>query len=382
MSELVFEFHQLCHSTSMPTPLEFCGQERCDNFLSQADAHHSGSDRQDIGIVVGSGHARRVQVVAQSCSHAAHLVGRQLLALTTSPEHDADICSPVTHGAPDPGANGGIVATLSGMSALILDAVAGRSQELDQMLFQVVPGMIRADRNSQGRHALSVGAPNYIAGMTLDPRTPVIIGVGQHLQRVDDPLLALAPAPFIAEAVRAASRDAGLSAPPDVDSLRVVGFLSWRYRDPARFIAEELGISTAETVITTMGGNSPQSLVNATAVEIQSGSVDLVVLCGGETARTRKRARAAEIELPWPVVPEDVAPTRVMGEDLVMNHEVEISRRIIAPVQIYPIFESALRAAAGRSIEDHNRRLGDLWSRFSAVAADNPYAWIRTPMTP
>ena len=222
---------------------------------------------------------------------------------------------------------------------------------------------------------------NYIARMALDPRTPVIVGVGQQVQRVDDPMHALAPAPFIAQAVRAAAADAGLASVPDVDSLRVVGFLSWKYRDPARFIAAELGIETRETVITSMGGNSPQSLVNATALEIRSGSFDLVVLCGGETSRTRKRARAAGLDLPWPNVDDDVAPSRVMGEELVMNHEYEISRQIVAPVQVYPIFESAIRANAGRSVPEHSRRIGELWSRFSQVAASNPYAWIRTPMT-
>ena len=218
--------------------------------------------------------------------------------------------------------------------------------------------------------------------MALDPRTPVIVGVGQQLQRIDDPLAALAPVPFIAEAIRAAASDAGLSAVPNVDSIRVVSFLSWRYRDPARFIADELGISTNETVATTMGGNSTQSLINATSVEIQNGDVDLVILCGGETSRTRKRARAANIDLPWPVVPEDVAPSRIMGEDLVMNHEYELSRRIVAPIQVYPMFETALRAAAGRDIDEHNAHLGRLWSGFSKVAAGNPYAWIRKEMTP
>ncbi|MFM7871610.1 MAG: hypothetical protein ACKPBG_08015, partial [Actinomycetota bacterium] len=128
-----------------------------------------------------------------------------------------------------------------------------------------------------------------------------------------------------------------------------MSFLSWRYRDPARFIAAELGIEPGETVATTMGGNTPQSLINATATEIQNGSCDLVILCGGETSRTRKRARAAGIDLPWPEVPDDVKPTRVMGEELVMNHEFEISRRIVAPIQVYPIFETALRAKSDRS---------------------------------
>ena len=218
--------------------------------------------------------------------------------------------------------------------------------------------------------------------MSLDPRTPVIVGVGQQLQRIDNPLEALTPVAFIANAIREASKDAGLSAVPNVDSLRVISFLSWRYRDPARFIAAELGITTAETVASSMGGNSTQSMVNATALDIQAGTCDIVILCGGETSRTRKRARAADIELPWPIVDEDIKPDRIMGEELVMNHEYELSRRIVAPIQIYPIFESAIRAQSGRTFDEHNQHLGKLWSNFSKVAEQNPYAWIRKSLTP
>ncbi len=218
--------------------------------------------------------------------------------------------------------------------------------------------------------------------MPLDPRTPVIIGVGQHQQRVDDPLESPTAAAFIATAVRLAAEDAGLSSLEVVDSLRVVQFLSWRYRDPARFIAAELGISPRETAMTTNGGNSPQSLLNTTALEIQSGAADVVVLCGGETFRVRKRVRAAGIDLPWPVVDEDVKPQRMMGEELVMNHEIETSRKIWAPIQIYPMFETALRAASGRTPDEHMVHISELWSRFSHVAAGNPHAWLRTPLSP
>ena len=55
---------------------------------------------------------------------------------------------------------------------------------------------------------------------------------------------------------------------------------------------------------------------------------------------------------------------------------------IVAPIQIYPIFESAIRAASGRSVDEHNQHLGKLWSNFSKVAVANPYAWIRKSMTP
>ena len=218
--------------------------------------------------------------------------------------------------------------------------------------------------------------------MPLDPRTPVIVGVGQHQQRVDDPLESPTTAAFIATAVRAAAADAGLSSLDAVDSLRVVSFLSWRYRDPARFIAAELGISPRETGVTTQGGNTPQSLVNTTARDIQNGVTDVVVLCGGETMRVRKRVRAMGIELPWPVVPEDVVPQRIFGEELVMNHEIELSRKIWAPIQIYPMFETAIRAASGRTPEEHMVHISELWSRFSHVAAGNPNAWLRTPLSP
>jgi acetyl-CoA C-acetyltransferase len=45
------------------------------------------------------------------------------------------------------------------------------------------------------------------------------------------------------------------------------------------------------------------------------------------------------------------------------------------PTQIYPMFENALRARAGRSIDEHQVVTSELWSRFSEVAARNPYAW-------
>ena len=41
------------------------------------------------------------------------------------------------------------------------------------------------------------------------------------------------------------------------------------------------------------------------------------------------------------------------------------------------MFETAVRAAAGRAPDDHLVAVSELWSRFSDVAADNPFAWIR-----
>ena len=51
------------------------------------------------------------------------------------------------------------------------------------------------------------------------------------------------------------------------------------------------------------------------------------------------------------------------------------------PSFVYPLFEQALRIANGESINDHQRRIGELWAGFSAVAAENPHAWVREQMS-
>src|SRR4051794_38397598 len=98
--------------------------------------------------------------------------------------------------------------------------------------------------------------------MTIDPRLPVIIGVGQTVQRAASVEEALEPVDLMAEAARSAAPDAGLGGLPPLDSVRVVQLLSWGYKAPARLVAEALGVPTAETAYTTGGGNTPQMLVN------------------------------------------------------------------------------------------------------------------------
>jgi acetyl-CoA C-acetyltransferase len=217
--------------------------------------------------------------------------------------------------------------------------------------------------------------------VTLDPRTPVLVGSGQFLHRAADVDDGLDPATLMCEAIGKAVHDTGLATLSQVDSLRVVSLLSWKYGNPALVVAQQLGMSATEYALSTMGGNSPQSLVNRTAQQIQAGELDIAVLTGAESWRTRMRARRQGVELHWPKAPDDSVPT-LIGEELVMNHPSETARGIVMPVQVYPMFETAIRAAAGRDVAEHEVRISELWSRFSQVAADNPTAWIRDAKTP
>jgi acetyl-CoA C-acetyltransferase len=64
-----------------------------------------------------------------------------------------------------------------------------------------------------------------------------------------------------------------------------------------------------------------------------------------------------------------------------MSHPAEVVAGIAMPVQVYPIFETALRAAAGRSPGDHLDHIAHLWAGFSAVAVGNEYAAVRDGFT-
>ena len=216
--------------------------------------------------------------------------------------------------------------------------------------------------------------------VTIDPRTPVIVGVGQFLHRaagVDD---ALEPAALMEAAIVAAGRDAGLAGPPPFDSIRVVSSLSWKYGNAAWVIAERLGQEPRELAYTAAGGNTPQSLVNKTSLEILAGKLDIAVLVGGEAWRTRMRARKTGAILDWSKAPVDQPPVMI-GGDLDMTHPLEAERGVYLPVQIYPMFETAIRAAAGRDPDQHLAAVSELWAGFSAVAAKNPAAWLRDAKT-
>lgn len=220
--------------------------------------------------------------------------------------------------------------------------------------------------------------------MPLDPRTPVLVGVGQTQQRVDDPTAALEPIDLLAEAVRSADADtnAAGSMLGRVDTVAVIDMLSWKYEDPGALLARRVGASPTATITSTVGGNTPQMMVNRLAAQIARGERDVVLLGGAECVSTRWRARRAEPKawLQWTTTEDAACPT-VWGDDRPGSSAYEMAHLALAPTQVYPLFETAVRAAAGRGVDEHQRVVADLWSGFAAVAAQNPNAWSRTPYT-
>jgi acetyl-CoA C-acetyltransferase len=219
--------------------------------------------------------------------------------------------------------------------------------------------------------------------LVVDPRTPVLIGVGQLSQRVDRGEEPLEPVDLIVESLRRAAEDAGIgpAALAAADTVDIVSILSWRYRDPGLLVAQHLDATPRATSVSGMGGNSPQSLVNRACLAIQAGEADLVLLGGAEAWRTRMGARKAGADVAWTVQGDEVPKAGISIADVPMSAEVEQALGIVAPVQVYPLFEQAHRIDVGRSLDDHLDVATQLWARFSEVAATNPHAWIQEAYT-
>jgi acetyl-CoA C-acetyltransferase len=212
--------------------------------------------------------------------------------------------------------------------------------------------------------------------MPIEPRTPVLVGYGQVNQHDDHPRVE--PVDLMMAAARAAADPRVLEA---VDSIRVVSLLSWRYRDPGLLLAEHLRTSTATTRYTGAGGNVPQTLVNQASLDIQAGRADVVLIAGAETWRTRTRLRARGAKPDWTRQDESIPMAPGADDGVPMAGPAEMRIKLDRPAFVYPMFEQAIRIAADESPDAHRRRIGELWSQFSTVAAANPHAWSRNALS-
>ena len=235
--------------------------------------------------------------------------------------------------------------------------------------------------------------------MALNPRTPVVVGVGQVVTPADaglSPEERPEPVELMARALRAAAEDCdgvggGGTAPSGhsllarADSIRVVVPLGWHSVNPALQVARRLGFGEgdepAQLMLSAVGGNTPQALMHDACLAISRGALDVVLVTGAEAMYTRalSRREASRARLDWAEQPPGTPTPTMFGVDKAGASDLESNRGVLLPIHAYPLLENALRAANGWSLHDHAARIGALWSRFSQVAADNPYAWIRQP---
>jgi acetyl-CoA C-acetyltransferase len=212
-----------------------------------------------------------------------------------------------------------------------------------------------------------------------NPNTPVLVGVAQLQYRIMDLDDVTEPIDMMLQASKAAAADTGNpSLLGQIQSVRVIRGM-WQYQNPARYVAEKIGVPNAQTTGTNYGGNQVQYVVNQTSVEILSGKFDLVLITGAENGYSAAKARKAGVDLKARETSGKY--DAIIGYETPEHHENELAKGIGQAIQIYPMYENASRYHRGETIDQHRKRVSELWSRFNDVAQSNPHAWIRENRT-
>ena len=167
-----------------------------------------------------------------------------------------------------------------------------------------------------------------------------------------------------------------------VQSVAVVDGFSWPAPDPARIVCADLGLGAGvESLRSALGGTGPIALLGDVSARIAAGELDVAIVAGAEAVTPFMAAMRAGADLGWPGQDEGAAPDRVVGLDREPSDPAELAAGLIAPIFLYPMFEHALRGAAGRTEDEHLAALAPWWARLSEVAAANPLAWSREALS-
>ncbi len=216
---------------------------------------------------------------------------------------------------------------------------------------------------------------------------PIVVGVGQHTWR--EASIARTPVDALHAAAASALEDCGSAAIyKAIDTLATIRFIADTNpgtrdlfpRDPGDALAQRLGIENATRYIGTIGGNTPQYLVNHFARRLAKGEAGTVLLTGAELLNSLFAAlRSGDDLSPW-AGPAGVEPTTI-GHEREGLSDTEMRHGLYEPINTYPLFEQSLQQQAGHERAEHHALLAKLCAGMSAVAADNPLAWRRDPLS-
>ena len=218
------------------------------------------------------------------------------------------------------------------------------------------------------------------------PRTPVIVGVGQFTERIDDPAYrGMSSVDLATAAATAAVADTGA----DVDAVAeaidtVVGIRQFEIssRGPAplgsstnypRSVCNRIGASPARAVLEPIGGQGPQHAVTEFAAAIESGDADVVLVLGSENGSTLRYFANRDDK------PEHSETVAGQLDDRGFGYEGLFTKYTVshgmhgAPAQ-YGLLENARRGRVGLGVAEYRRAMAELFAPMSAVAAHNPFA--------
>jgi acetyl-CoA C-acetyltransferase len=223
----------------------------------------------------------------------------------------------------------------------------------------------------------------------LDPRTPVLAGVGQASERLGQPgYQRRSPVDLAADAARAALADTG--ADPAVIAAAidtVAGVRQFEISHPAaraplgrsdnypRSVTGRVGAAPARAILEVSGGQAPQHLVNEIAAAIACGRADAALVFGAEAMSTIQHYSTEErAERPdFTEHADGSLEDRGYGlRGMASRHQV--AHGLTDAASQYALTENARRARLKQTRDEYAASMGALFAPFTRVAAANPHA--------
>src|SRR6185312_1471824 len=218
----------------------------------------------------------------------------------------------------------------------------------------------------------------------VDPRTPVVVGVGQFTERIDDPSYrGMSAVDLATAAATAALADTGAGGDAVAKAVDTVfGLRQFEISGPMpaplgksnnypRSVMNRLGGDPARVLLEPVGGQGPQKLVTEAGNAIVAGDADVVMIMGSEPGSTARYFADRDDKPDFTEHVEGQLEDRGHQissyiDDYTIQHGLTG-----APVQ-YGLLENARRARLGRSVADYRREMAELFAPMSKVAAKNP----------
>jgi len=212
-----------------------------------------------------------------------------------------------------------------------------------------------------------------------EDRIPVIVGAGEIVDRPKDIAQGKEPLALLEEALRRAEADSGAKLLGEIDSLDVVNFLSWRYRDPEQLLAKRLGIAPGHCYYGPVGGESPIRYLHEAAQRIARGECSVAAVCGAEAQSSATKAERSGVTLPWTPFAHDVPEPK---RGAAFQKPLAVKLGVFRPITVYPLYETATSAHWGQTPREALAESGALWSTYARVASDNPNSWLKKRFAP
>ena len=221
----------------------------------------------------------------------------------------------------------------------------------------------------------------------LDPRTPVLVGGGQAIDRLGaEDYAQLSAVGLAARAAHAALADCGADPPglaAAVDT--IAGVRQFETSAPfaraplgradnyPRAVAARIGADPGRAILEVTGGQAPQHLVTELAGSIAAGLAEVALVIGSEAISTARHFAGTDGRPDFTETVGGSLEDRGYGLTGLGSRHLAAHGLTDAASQ-YALLENARRAREGLSRDEYAVRMGALFAPFTEVAAANPFA--------